>query len=270
MISIQYELRYGNKKFIFHGCNDDIISNYHITREQFYELNELEFLSGVIAKIAGNDLFQIIDAGANIGNHSLYFAHKFPKATIHSFEMNPVTFNLLQKTVVLNNCANIHVYNIGLHEKESRCGVIMPKGNRLGGARLDMSDSCLGGGVRIAPLDSIIPQAMDASNPVKFMKIDVEGSETALIKGATKTIEKYMPAIFCEIHEPDNFEQIKKMLVPLSYIFINFQKFISPNFLLMPLGLVKKVFDYDSLLEIIKTNSEKTMLTWDKIRKLKK
>ena len=49
-----------------------------------------------------------------------------------------------------------------------------------------------------------------------FMKIDVEGHEIQVLKGAENTIKKYMPTILVEIHDFENSE-VPKFLKTLGY-----------------------------------------------------
>ena len=55
----------------------------------------------------------ILDVGANIGNHSLYFSN-FSKQ-VFSYEPNPNTFELLKFNT--KNLSNINIYNIGISNK---------------------------------------------------------------------------------------------------------------------------------------------------------
>src|SRR5512146_803940 len=64
---------------------------------QFYELEELE----MIAEFAGAPK-RILDVGANIGNHSIYFAHRFNPLRTVPVEPNPLIVPLLRGNLGLN------------------------------------------------------------------------------------------------------------------------------------------------------------------------
>src|ERR1700716_1912497 len=86
------------------GRNFDFLLNSEIDHiqnvirsGQFYEVEELE----LIAESAGSPK-RILDVGANIGNHTIYFAHRFnPDLTI-PVEPNPVVIPLLRANAGLN------------------------------------------------------------------------------------------------------------------------------------------------------------------------
>jgi FkbM family methyltransferase len=64
--------------------------------------------------------------------------------------------------------------------------------------------------VELRPLDSFeLPD-------VRFVKIDVEGNEIAVIKGARATLESWRPTILCEI-KAENLPEVRRLLAELSY-----------------------------------------------------
>ena len=72
------------------------------------------------------------------------------------------------------------------------------------------------GKYKIKPLDSFEIQNVD------FIKIDAEGYEPLVIKGALKTIEKYKPIILYERKDhPERYgykrDSIRDILMPLGY-----------------------------------------------------
>jgi len=50
-----------------------------------------------------------------------------------------------------------------------------------------------------------------------LIKIDVEGSEISVIKGAINTLKRFKPIILIEIHKKDEYKYIKKILYKLNY-----------------------------------------------------
>lgn len=57
----------------------------------------------------------ILDCGANIGLSVIYFSLVYPKATIHAFEPDPETFELLKRNLELNNISNTTLHNAAVH-----------------------------------------------------------------------------------------------------------------------------------------------------------
>lgn len=69
--------------------------------------------------------------------------------------------------------------------------------------------------MKIIPLDSIVDS--DLTKPVKItaIKIDTEGAEPLVLKGAAKTIERHHPILIVEYHE--NYDQIKAFMEQFGY-----------------------------------------------------
>jgi FkbM family methyltransferase len=134
----------------------------------------------------------MLDVGANIGNHTVFFAQRFD--VVHAFEPNPTTFGLLQ----LNTAAyaNVHCHNLALSENSDRFGMVTDRSN-IGGARLvslseDLESSC---GVESVALDAWA-KARDAR--VGLIKVDVEGHELQVFRGAQDVLRRDRPLVLFE------------------------------------------------------------------------
>ncbi|MCC7408973.1 MAG: FkbM family methyltransferase [Phycisphaeraceae bacterium] len=67
----------------------------------------------------------------------------------------------------------------------------------------------------VRPLDDIIPEAL-GDEPIGFIKIDVEGYELPVLRGARATLAKHQPAVLVEVGQ-ENLPQVKDFLVGLGY-----------------------------------------------------
>src|SRR5690606_11886840 len=87
--------------------------------------------------------------------------------------------------------------------------------------------------VRIAPLDS---RGLDE---VDFIKIDVEGHELAVLRGASKTIEENRPVILVEV-KPENEAEVQTFFSDRDYVEVNIGELVgrslpaSENRIFMP------------------------------------
>lgn len=132
-----------------------------------------------------------VDAGANIGNHSVYFSELY--GNVFSFEPNPVTFQVLKINTASRG--NITIFPIGLSSER-------------GEAKLGCDDTNIGSGrigsgdieIRLERLDDVL-ELVD--KPIGLIKMDVEGHEFELISGAKVTISKNRPLILFEQHPTD-------------------------------------------------------------------
>ncbi len=153
-----------------------------------------------------------LDLGANIGNHSLWFAQHF--AEVHSFEPNMRSFLLLKANAML--ASNISVHNVGCsNESATEQLALFSKGN-IGGARLKsftQNETLLETTFfDLIRLDDYLPQ--DLHDKISFIKCDVEGHEVQALQGAEKIILASGPVIAFEVND---FEGVWKYLSSLGY-----------------------------------------------------
>ena len=162
-----------------------------------YEADELALLSGWLKERSPRS-GACLDIGANIGNHALFFAALFEK--VFAFEPNPATFRLLAINAGL--VGNIGCFEFGLCERDGEAAFATPALN-VGGARIVEGKAAKGNANRIAirRLDSV---AEIAGEQIALIKIDVEGNELAVLKGATETIRRCKPVVIFE-QQPREF-----------------------------------------------------------------
>jgi len=160
-----------------------------------YEKEELDILFDFLTPLketfaAGTCL----DVGANIGNHSLYFASFF--AAVHSFEPHPAIFRLLDFNVDV--IENIVAHNFGLGDTN---GTFTLRENPT-----NLGNSTITGRGVDGPGDiEIRVECVDGLNldleSLCFVKIDVEGFEASVLRGAINTIRAHQPLLVLEQHE---------------------------------------------------------------------
>lgn len=167
------------------------------------QIHEKESLNYFYSLINKNNNYNIIDVGANIGLYSLYAKH-LPKSQFYSFEPIKFAYNILNDNIKLNNITNINTYNIGLSNKKGKeilnvCmsneGLSTMGTNPL---RFDISKDSISIEVEIDTIDNIF---FNNNVKVDFIKIDTEGYEYFILKGAEQTIKKYKPIIQLEFNE---------------------------------------------------------------------
>jgi len=162
-----------------------------------YEKEELDILFDFLAPL--QEIFaagSCLDIGANIGNHSIYFAPIF--ATVHSFEPHPATFRLLDFNV--SGIGNVVAHNFGLGDSKGTF-TLRENPTNLGGSAI--ADGSVGGAgdieIRVERVDGL---DLDL-RALCFVKIDVEGFEASVLRGAIDTIRAHEPLIVLEQHESE-------------------------------------------------------------------
>jgi FkbM family methyltransferase len=211
----------GKRVRFFVADNSDLIQRYHL-RGDFYEAEELALL----APWFKGGLF--VDAGANVGNHTLYAALILGADRVIAFEPNPTALRVLEINVALNGLAGrVTIHSVGLSDKPGRANIKLPYAN-LGGAWLESSDQ---GAFEIVAGDSLI-----ADEPVAFLKIDTEGLEMQVLAGLRETIMRHRPAIFVEV-EDRNIPAFEALCTELGYRTEKTYKryAVNTNFLVLPI-----------------------------------
>lgn len=140
----------------------------------------------------------VLDIGAYIGTHTLAFAkHVGPGGTVHSFEPQPEAFQSLAICKQINGLTNVTIENFALggeHHYQSTVVDLTRSHNDASFSLVQQDPNAVeeGSQIEIFPLDALDVQSCN------FVKIDVEGMESMVLSGATSTIQRFKPVIFCE------------------------------------------------------------------------
>lgn len=163
-----------------------------------YELAETEFIARTVR--SGS---VVIDAGANLGYHTLHAAQLVGKdGVVHAFEPLPFLADALEASILENSFQlRIKVYRSALDE---RAGQLLlrhaPKTANFGGAHLAVGKTTPAAHtdikVKTVSIDETIP-----AGQCNFIKIDIEGAEPRLIEGAKALLSRSKPIILSELHE---------------------------------------------------------------------
>jgi FkbM family methyltransferase len=187
----------------------DYIGNL-INIDGVYEIDDLKIFIKWLESLNSKEIFQgfVLDIGANIGNHSLFFSDYF--TGIFSYEPNPLIYKLLLFNANLVN--NVKCFNIGISSSESNSFLKFNKTN-VGGGRIEQiinnNSNEFQHTVNLNTIDNLI----EIENiSIKLIKIDVEGHEFEALMGAEKTIKNNKPIIIFEQHISEFNEGTTKVI----------------------------------------------------------
>lgn len=162
-------------------------------RTGFYEKGVLEWAFENFA----DENKVMIDVGAHIGFYTTKFAHK--SKMVHSFECSPKSYNYLCANVALQDLHyKVRTHPYALSEKNGTTKYYIRDGqdgggNGISGFPKDEEKQVPTIDVPVRTLDSF-----ELTN-VNFIKIDVEGHEEFVLRGAKKTIlENDYPKLLLE------------------------------------------------------------------------
>jgi FkbM family methyltransferase len=142
-----------------------------------------------------------VDAGANVGMWTRNLMQDFH--VVHCFEPNPIFAECWRKNIPSDQNAVLH--QVGLGDSEHTATFDQPLHQKL---------QRTPGDIKIKTLDSYELDDID------FIKIDVDGYEDLLVKGAQETIANNRPVINIEMKRakrPDVVRVAQKILKNLGY-----------------------------------------------------
>jgi FkbM family methyltransferase len=150
----------------------------------------------------------IIDVGACTGESALIFS-QYTDKKVYSFEPSPANFEMLKKTINLNNLADkIIPINKGLGDKKEVIKIRTDIGG--GGFNLYANTDKEGESIEIDTLDNFVEEN---NIEVGLIKVDIEGMEQKFLAGAINTIKKQKPVLLLSIyHNANDFFEIKPMI----------------------------------------------------------
>jgi len=139
----------------------------------------------------------VIDIGANLGIVSVLLSRSFPDRRIHSFEPNPHTIAALRRNLEINNCTNVTAHEAAVADRDGTVSFEAHPTNR--------ATTSISGGtsphaltVPCTTLDAFMEK--EKLEALAFLKVDVEGYETAVFRGAARALAQRNAAmIFFEI-----------------------------------------------------------------------
>lgn len=192
-------------RMLLPNADTDYIQRKLATEHVPYELPMLEDMR---ARLSTGDL--VVDAGANIGNHTMYLA-AVVGCEVLAFEPNAELAGALRTSLQINTLADkVTVHELGLGRHASRGHFVKAIPDNLGAQSIASGD----GPLEISTLDSIAFPAR-----VKAIKIDVEGMEIDVLEGAAATIERDRPAMYVECADQVSFREVHQWMTARNYAY---------------------------------------------------
>jgi FkbM family methyltransferase len=195
---------------------------------------EPEMIKWIEDSFSKGDVFY--DVGANVGAYSLVAAKHFDnKIKVYAFEPSCLNFVQLSKNIFINNCQEaITPVQIAL-SNATGMGTFNYSNFIPGGALHAYGENIDYKGDRFEPVfrQEIFSYKMDdlieifKLPPPDHLKLDVDGIEFDILKGAEKTLRaKKMKSIFIELDEGDGeSEAIQKYIIGYGYKFVSKHKY---------------------------------------------
>lgn len=190
-----------NKKFMSILLNDKFIYQEIQRTGLWYENGMLQYIRQHFSGKDPNDTF--IDIGANTGHHTVFFS-SLCDVRVLAFEPYTPSYNLLLDNALIDNYGSIRPFPIAIGKGAGMISMDVPDpadpSRSLGGVKVGKEK----GTIPMFDLDTFLEtleKDEGSTGNIKLIKIDVEGGEWDVLKGAQRTIERFRPELFIETWE---------------------------------------------------------------------
>lgn len=173
---------------------------YLNNRDEEYEPEVCRLLKNVLVE---GDTF--IDCGAHVGYFTILASELVENGQVYAFEAEKENFKNLIANIKLNKAKNVKAFNNAVGDEDKEVEIIFNRDNDGGHSlwnpakhelnNLTRDNELIKEPVVMVTLDRIIDE------PVKLIKIDVEGCELMVLKGAIKLLKKYHPLVIIEVND---------------------------------------------------------------------
>lgn len=141
----------------------------------------------------------VLDVGANIGWTVLNLGRLASAGKVMGFEPDPLNHDRCQQNLNDNIIDNVKLFPVGLGDRAARLKMEVPTPSNLGGNRIAPAGSEGSREVEIVRLDDFAP-VLEWPR-IDLIKIDVEGYDLKVLRGAETLLKKYHPILFVELDD---------------------------------------------------------------------
>ena len=178
-----------------------------------FELAELEYVRHYLR--AGDE---VMDIGANVGIFSVLMGVALGRTgRTYSFEPAPANVRRLKRNLERTGLDKAQVFPCALGEADGRMTLHLatdPAYPSLVEVQSGLGDGT-GVAVEVRRLDGVWEEA--GRPRIAFVKMDVEGAEAAVIRGASRFLADCHPTMLVEANSPAELEVLRGLLAPYGY-----------------------------------------------------
>jgi FkbM family methyltransferase len=161
----------------------------------------------------------VLDVGANLGVHTLLFASLVgPSGRVHAFEPNPRPASVLAKSLRLNGWTErVAVHPVALSDYSGKGELFVhPDTDLISG--LDRQEWLGSADVVPTGVEALDDITAFATTPIRLLKVDVEGAEEAVLKGARRLLSVNPPDYLAvEVSSVSDAQPLMELLLDAGY-----------------------------------------------------
>jgi len=152
----------------------------------------------------------VFDIGAYVGDTALWFSKAVgPQGKGFAFEPEPRNFEKLKANLERNKAINVIPLQLALSENDGEMQVTSSAGSSV------VTQTGMGTSVKVITIDEFVEA--NKLPRVDFIKMDVEGHELKVLKGAHETIKTFKPCLaLSAYHRGDDLIELPKFLLELN------------------------------------------------------
>ncbi len=170
--------------------------SYGIFRNGIVEKEETELVLNILKLLPEN--FNFYDVGANTGYYGIIAGRLFNKSTVYSFEPVKSHLKVLKENISINEIGdNVKIYDFALGDENSETKIHLAGSGSTINASFSDAENSETENIKLKRLDDLIHS--DNLKTPDFIKIDTEGYELEVLKGANTTLKDTSPILFVEI-----------------------------------------------------------------------
>lgn len=141
----------------------------------------------------------VLDVGANIGLTALRMSAAVGAGRVYAFEPDPQNYQDCLNHVRANRVQNVELCKCALGAEEGTASIHQAAARNRGCIWVDKVGVAGPSSVQVTTADQFCER--NGLSRVNLIKIDTEGNELAVLKGARGIIEKWKPRLFVEVDE---------------------------------------------------------------------
>lgn len=163
-----------------------------------------------------------LDVGANVGSHTVPFARAVGDGgCVVAFEPQLEVFDLLEANVALNALANVQSHHAACGASAGTLDLpLIDYGTEANFGGVSLRDLEAAGRSSALPVRQVPLVRLDDAlslERLRLVKIDVEGMETEVLRGAERTLGRFRPFLYVENETPEQSPALLQALLDLGY-----------------------------------------------------
>jgi FkbM family methyltransferase len=179
----------------------------HHAAGRFYEE---DLLAALCDQLRPGDL--VVDVGANIGNHTIFFA-AICECRVLAIEPDPDNFAHLEQNVQLNHLGSRVTLIRGAASDSvgASARIVSRTPGNSGAVSVALTDEDTG-------IPSVRLDDLDMPDPPKLVKVDTEGMDLVVLEGGSRLLAAHGPVVVVEAGTVDEYDAVAGFLGQFSYL----------------------------------------------------